>query len=83
MPDFRPVSFCLSTQTQINKDPWTPAARFPDLSTSRLDGGDLDRPFWGIRTPATGRAKVYYNVFDESGLVARITLRLRARGAPY
>ena len=22
------------------------------VSTSRLDGGDLDRPFWGIRTPA-------------------------------
>ena len=53
------------------------------MSTSRLDGGDLDRPFWGIRTPATGRAKVYYNVFDESGLVARTTLPLRARGAPY
>ncbi|WP_104167270.1 endonuclease domain-containing protein [Cryobacterium sp. N22] len=26
------------------------------VSTSRLDGGDLDRPFWGIRTPATGSA---------------------------
>jgi hypothetical protein len=28
------------------------------VSASRLDGGDLDRPFWGVRIPAQGRPGV-------------------------
>jgi hypothetical protein len=47
------------------------------VSTSRLDGGDLDRPFWGIRTPAAGTVTPTGNTQD--GMARRSGLETLCR----
>ncbi|TFB98786.1 hypothetical protein E3O42_14915 [Cryobacterium adonitolivorans] len=51
------------------------------LGTSRLDGADLDRPFWGIRTPeSSARGKAYVSRTEVEALCRALLVRM-PRGA--